>query len=408
MSRQKRQAEEQRKRLTKDPKWKPTHKQVQRLKIASSLNNFCLDSKGRILACCTDNTIRLLTQEGKELDTWKLEFQPQAIGLRKKDGTIFVGGEGKISKLAADGEVLLTKEFPRPMTDEELEELVKEQVEAQVKQMEQYTKGIKTQLAELEKQQGDQAEEEPEDEAQPDARSVFSCVTGISSGEGGIQLQFKEGTSATQKIAALRFYADMLSQQFKGREDAEKQIRERISRSTRTSTYTGIAVADNDLFLVCSAPGYSYSAWRTTHDVEDAKLVVKGLRGCCGQMDCQTDGRDLWIPVNGEHLIYHYDRDGKVINKFGKRDAEAADGFGGCCEPKNLRIGADGYVYCAQSGPPVCVKRYTPDGKFQDTACFPLYETGCVRASVDLAGDRIFLLSPNEGSIYVFAPAQGG
>ncbi len=410
VARRKRQSQEQKKRLMKDPKWKPTHKQVKRLKVASTLNNFCLDSKGRILACCTDKTIRLLTQQGKELDSWTLAFQPQAIAACKKDDTVFVGGEGKISKLDANGKVLLTKEFPRPMTDEELEEAVREQVDSQVKAMEAYTKGINAQLAALKKGQGeeqtDDKGDDSDDEGTAAAENPLSCVAGMSSSEAGMQLQFKDNTPVEKQIAALQFYSKMMSQQYAGRESMEKQVRARLKNSSQTSSYTGVAVGEEDLFIVCSAPGYTYSAWRTNHDLDEPKLIVKGLRGCCGQMDCQTDGRDLWIPVNGEHLVYHYDRDGKVLKTFGKRDAEAADGFGGCCEPKNLRHGEDGYVYCAQSGPPVCVKRYTPDGKFQDVACFPLYETGCVRVSVDLADDKIFLLSPNEGAIYVFAPAQ--
>jgi sugar lactone lactonase YvrE len=142
--------------------------------------------------------------------------------------------------------------------------------------------------------------------------------------------------------------------------------------------------------------------------LQEAKLIVKGLRGCCGQMDCQTDGDHLWIPMNTQHKVCQYDRDGELINSFGKQGREAADAFGGCCEPKNMRFGSDGYVYCAESGPPVCVKRFTTDGQFQDVVCLPLYETGCVRVSVDMWEDDLFLLSPNENAIYVFAPNHEG
>ncbi len=404
------QAEMQRMRLMKDKGWVPTHEQVDRLAVADRLNNFCLDSKGLILACCPDNTIRRLTHKGKELESWQLDFPPQAIACCKATGAIFVAGNGKIAKLDSSGKVLLTKQFPRPMTDEEREELVREQVESQVKMMESLLKGVKAQLAGLTEGQDDAQQDDAiaQEVDVAEQQEAFSCVSGVTNGDEGTKLIFNEGTSKERQVAALRLYVQLISQQYGGREHAERQIRERMKSSPTTATFTGVGAGTRDLFVVCSAPGYSYNAWRLTHDLDDPKLIVKGLRGCCGQMDCQTDGTDLWIPVNGEHLVYHYDRDGKVLNTFGKRDAEAADGFGGCCEPKNLRLADDGYVYCAQSGPPVCVKRFTADGQFQDVACFPLYETGCVRASVDLADGKIFLLSPNEGAIYVFAPTDDG
>jgi hypothetical protein len=177
-----------------------------------------------------------------------------------------------------------------------------------------------------------------------------------------------------------------------------------MKAASGTAKFTGIAAADQELFVICSGPGYSYNAWRLTPNLEEESLVVKGLRGCCGQMDCQAQGGDLWIAMNTQHKVCRYDREGSLISSFGKRDREAADGFGGCCEPKNMRFGQDGYVYCAESGPPVCVKRFTMDGEFQNVVCLPVYETGCVRVSLDLAGEEVFLMSPNEHAIYVFAP----
>lgn len=414
----KRQAKEQRDRLTKDEKWQPTHEQESRIEVGTTVNNYCLDSKGRVLACCGDSKIRVYSQEGKLVETWKLDFAPQAIGLRKADGNIFVGGEGKLARLNASGEVEQQESFPRAMTEEEIEAAVQEQVKSQAKMFEDYLRGLKGQLKTLEKAiaKTKKADDKPTDkkedkekEADPFGRTnVLSCIAGTNSGDGGFTLEFKEDTPLTAQLAAVKEYLKMIDHQYGGKDKLEEKLRERMSKAAESVKYTGIAVAEKDLFVIASAPGYTYNAWRAGHDMKDAELIVKGLRGCCGQMDCQTHDGDLWIPMNTQHKVCRYDRDGKLVSSFGKRGQEIAEAFGGCCEPKNLRFGEDGFVYCAESGPPVCVKRFTLEGEFKDTVCLPLYETGCVRVSVDLWEDKVFLLSPSENAIYLFSPKKKG
>jgi len=407
-TRRKRQAKEQRERLLKDPIWQPTHEQIGRFEVGSPLNNFCLDSKGRVLACCGDRKIRVFSQEGKLAETWDLEFAPQAIGLFKADGTVFVVGEGQLAKLSPAGSVLLQKPFPRPLTDEEIEEAVQAQVKRQQKMYEDYLGGLKAQLAEVEKKLDEEkkTEDASQDEDKPKPENPLGGIAGVTSGSDGFRLVFREGTPLTTQRTALQQYVKLFDRQYGGGEKLAASIRSRMKTASQTATFTGIAVADKDLFVNCSGAGYGYNAWRLNHDFQEETLIVKGLRGCCRQMDCQTHGGDLWIPMNTKHKVYRYDRNGEVLSTFGKRDREAADGFGGCCEPKNMRFGEDGSVYCAQSGPPVCVKRFTLDGQFQNVVCFPVYETGCVRVSFDMSGDKFFMMSPNENAIYVFAPKQ--
>ncbi len=402
------QAKEQRERLTKDPKWQPTHEQTGRFEIGSPLNNFCLDSKGRVLACCGDCKIRVFSQEGELVETWDLEFAPQAVGLLKADGTVFVGGEGQLAKLSPAGSVLLQKPFPRPMTVEEIEEAVQKQVKTQKKTYDDYLRGIRAQLAEVEKSLDEQkkAADASQGEDKPNPVNPLGGVAGMTSGADGFRLVFKDDTPLTLQRTALQQYVKMIDQQYGGAEKLAASIRSRMKSASRTATFTGLAVADKELFVNCSGAGYGYNAWRLNHDFQEETLIVKGLRGCCRQMDCQTYGGDLWIPMNTQHKVYRYDRDGEVLSTFGKRDREAADGFGGCCEPKNMRFGEGGSIYCAESGPPVCVKRFTADGQFQNVVCYPVYETGCVRVSVDMSGDKLFLMSPNENAIYVFEPKQ--
>lgn len=418
---ERRQSTEQRDRLTQDPKWRPTHTQIGKIEVGTQMSNFCLDAKGRILACCNDQKIRVFSQEGALVATWELAFVPQAIGLRKADGSVFVGGDGQLARLTSDGKVAQQEAFPRPMTDEEIEAAVQAQLAAEKKTFEGYLSGLKSQLADVEKAlaaakkdeatpkaEPSQKPDEEEKNAEEEMNGLFATVKGITSRENGIQLEFAEGTPLATQAKVLRVYLESIEQQYGGPEKLEKELRERMKASSETCRYTGLAVAENDLFVIASAPGYSYNAWRTSHALGDAKLIVKGLRGCCGQMDCQTFGGDLWIPMNTQHKVCRYDRDGKELSSFGQEGRDIAEAFGGCCEPKNMRFDEKGFAYCAESGPPVCVKRFTQDGQFQDVVCFPVYATGCVRVSVDLWEDKVFLLSPTENAIYVFAPGEKG
>lgn len=413
-ARARRQAIEARERLTKDPLWKPTHAQVSRIEIGATLNNMCLDNQGRILACCGDKILRVVSQEGKVLENRRLDFIPQAISVRPIDGVIFVAGQGQLLRMSPDGEVQEQIEFPAPPTEEEREAIFQKlmaQAEQQLKQLEQLSKSVAKQLETVKEQLA--KEQIPAEERTKIAKmrddELFGHVTSITMTDNGLEMCFKTDTPLGIQARALEFYLQQLGgvdiqQQ---RKSLEANARRQAQQQTGQATYTGLAVAENDLFVICTGVGYSYNAWRMTHDFKDPKLILPGLSGCCGQMDCQTHDGNLWLAMNTQHKVISYDRDGNELNSFGRNDGTAADGFGGCCEPKNLRFSKDGkYVYCAQSGPPVCVKRFTLDGEFQDTVCFPIFETGCVRVSVDVDGDTFFLMSPDESTVYVFQPDE--
>jgi len=113
----------------KDLAWTPTHHetkliQVGKKGVANALNNFCLDHTGNILACYGGKSrsapttakapaaeIQVLSPDGKLLKQWPMPTQPQAICVNK-DGTIYVGGGGKVYKLSNEGKVLITADTP--------------------------------------------------------------------------------------------------------------------------------------------------------------------------------------------------------------------------------------------------------------------------------------------------------
>lgn len=183
-----------------------------------------------------------------------------------------------------------------------------------------------------------------------------------------------------------------------------KRMKEMLEQ--RRQEVTGIAVTAQDVFVACPAPNdFTYRVYRFDHGLKESKLVVQKLRGCCGQMDIQARGEHLWIPHNARHRIECRDRDGKEITQFGKRGRVKPQDFGGCCEPKNIRMAANGDILAAESGPPTCIKRYDAKGKFLGLVALPTAMRGdCVRVTVEVSPDasRYYLLDTENDLIRVF------
>ncbi len=174
----------------------------------------------------------------------------------------------------------------------------------------------------------------------------------------------------------------------------------------RRSEVTGLAVTEQDVFMAVPAPSdFTFRVYRFNHALQEPKLVVEKLRGCCGQMDIQSHDANLWIPHNARHAVESHDRDGNQLAKFGTAGRVKAADFGGCCEPKNLRVLANGDVLAAESGPPTCIKRFSADGKFKEVVAVAKNTKGdCVRVTVEVSpdGSRYYMLDTTRDAIRVF------
>lgn len=358
-----------------DPAWQPSMKEVAVIEVGKgwkpyTLNNFCLAPDGNILAACGGDQVRyvqkkpgeldveidsvktelrLFSLDGEQLKSIPVPFKPEALAVLP-DGTIFIGGGGRLARLAPDGKVLAAVDSPTVVA------------------------------ARKQKAEEDKSESKPDAEKQGAAKD----------GQPDEEKPKPEKTEAQKKLEA---------QQAKMAE-AQKKMQERFRLAV-----TGMAADERDLFVACpESQGYGYTVWRMGHDLKDPVKIVSKLSGCCGQMDIQAHGGDLYVAENGRHRVTRYDREGKQLATFGKRDRKSAEGFGGCCEPKNLRFGPDGDILTAESGPPVAVKRFAPDGRFIEVVALPQFKTGCVRVSVaaDKEG-RVLVLNGGENKIHVFA-----
>lgn len=308
------------KAVKNDPAWKTTHHETSVLKVGTpgAVNNFCLNTDGNLLVCVggdrveyaydpktkkTKSTvikaigkIDVFSPTGQKLKSWPVPIKPGAICVQK-DGSIFVGGDGKVLKLNSSGKIVSKTNLPGEMP------------------------------------------KKPE---------------------------------------------------------LGRELRE----------VTGIAITGNDLFVATqSLKDYGYVVYRLTPELKVPKQVVSDLSGCCGQMDIQAHNGDLWVAHNARHLVERYSRTGKKLSSFGKFDRKAASGFGGCCEPKNLRF-AENVVYCAESGPPTCIKKFSLSGKFLGVVAVPEFKTGCVRVTTEVSKDgKFYMLDPDGGQIHVIGKA---
>jgi hypothetical protein len=241
------------------------------------------------------------------------------------------------------------------------------------------------------------------------------CVGGDGSmfvaGEGKLLKVDADGkvlASAVSPVASLPVeitpaMEEMLKQQSGA--SAEKLKTTKASLERRRSDVTGLAATDQDVFMAVPTPNeFTYRVYRFDHALQNPQLVVEKLRGCCGQLDIQARDGKLWIPHNGRHTVEMRDRDGKELSKFGKAGKVKAEDFGGCCEPKNMRVLANGDVLVAESGPPLCIKRFSASGKFLGVVALVNEDSECVRVTVEMSpdGNSFYLLDTQRDAIRVF------
>lgn len=189
------------------------------------------------------------------------------------------------------------------------------------------------------------------------------------------------------------------------RYNPEQLERTKASLNQRRAEVTGLAATEQDVFMAVPTPNeFTYRVYRFDQALQNPTLVVEKLRGCCAQMDIQARDGKLWIPHNGRHSVETRDRDGKELSKFGKGGKVKAEDFGGCCEPKNMRVLANGDVLVAESGPPLCIKRFSASGKFLGVVAIVNEESECVRVTVEVSpdGSRFYLLDTKHDAIRVF------
>ena len=351
-----------------------THEQIAEVKVTGSnghaLQTLCLDKDGRVLGVVApprgygapmknaSAEVHVFSPEGKPVTKWKVPFHAHAINAGP-DGTVYVAGDAKVARFDKDGktlgepvelphvaELLKDKDALRAKAETRLKK-EKEQNEASMRQIK---KQFEDKIAELEKKK----------EA---------------------DLTKTEKRQLDQYKAILKSYAENDSYYAKRTVDSVL-----ADMTGRLRIINGIAIGDSDVFVACGeTEGWGYAVWRMDRDLKNPKKVLAEIGGCCGQMDIQVQGKDLLVAENTKHQFAKYDRDGKKLGGFGKRgtDTDPA-GFGGCCNPMNVR-GCCGDVLTAESEG--VVRRFGADGKFQGVVGTVKIAGGCKNVAVEANAD---------------------
>jgi len=395
-------------RVFTDARTVPTHVQagtidVPRQTPSAQLHTFCVDPKGRILAACggermsyvrtpertrAETTfepagIHVLDPEGKLLATWKLETTPQAVNVAP-DGTVFVGGQGKLAKLSPEGKVLLTADAPNMAGLPPLPDIPEETEEDKAAAEERQKKAAE--LAERQKtlMQGLVEAQKAMRDAAGDAEAT------------------KEAQAKYQK-AVQEYIAVMQQAQSASLSPREAAIRERAAALSKRKV-NAIAATAEDVFVCCPAvEGYGYDVYRTDHSLNGATKIVEGLRGCCGQMDVQAGPNgDLFVAENARDRVVHYDREGNLVAAWGKNDRNKLECFGSCCNPMNVRFGPDGVLYTSEASLGR-IKRYTPEGEFLGLVGISEIVPGCKHVAIGMNPDasRVYMLDITRSQIVV-------
>ncbi|MCA9080267.1 MAG: hypothetical protein KDA58_06885 [Planctomycetaceae bacterium] len=378
----------------------PSHKQVRSVKPLlngqpTTLNTFCLSPEGDIVCCVggsrmvpkvnDDGEVTLesdgeltsgvviYSPEGELKQTIKTPFKPTAVNFAP-DGTFFVAGDGKIQHLTTEGKVLADSTTPNIG---DLEEFKAKAVEAAKKQAEQYQQMFAEQLEQLETKIAE-IEETPEEERTAVEKARLKAMT-------------RQQEMYSQQV-------DMISKQF-GAQNTDAAFQ-------RASRVTALAVTNGDVFVCCtSSSGRGYEVWRTGHDLKGGEVVLESLSGCCGQMDIQAQGENLYVAENTKFRVGVYSRDGELQNSFGSRDRNAPEGFGSCCNPMNVRCCPNGDVLAAESSIGN-IKRFNAEGEFVGLIGKARIGGGCKHVAVgfDPQRDYYYMMNVDKGHVCVLVP----
>jgi hypothetical protein len=343
-----------------------------------SILSFCLNKDGQIVALLgnesgygpsqdakSESGVRVLSKDGESVKEWKVDFVAQSINVGS-DGTVYVAGSGIVAKFSPDGKLLKKLELPHIADFLKNKDVIRKRAEEEARERTQSAKSFVI----ASKNRVKRLEATPAD---------------------------KRSSSDTLAIEQLKTAIKMMEKD-QGEEQSIDSIVEQIT--ARMRIINSVAVSDRDVFIVCGEnTGYGYSVWRMDHDFGSAKQVMKGLAGCCGQMDVQVHGDDLLVAENCQHSFARFDRDAKKIGEWGGRATGDDNGkcFGGCCNPMNVRCGPNGDIFTAESEG--VIKRFSGKGDFVALVAKRPLSGGCKNVAVAASADgRLIYCCDKPGS----------
>lgn len=350
------------------------------------LHTLTTTADGRILACVgrgQNGMVLMMNAEGETLQVWKPGIVPTAITLAP-DGTVFVGGEGRVVRLSSNGKV--ESETSSPHFDGDVDSLkatIKEKL-----------------LKDLAESRIESAERETR------------LTNRIHAIEG--KAEADRSRSEVASLGALKKKLKLLKEDVEWEEEySQKELSDNaINRAAKDATgVVSLAASETDLFICAeNTESGGYGVWRVGLDLQsdENKFVLTGLWGCCGQMDiqCSSDG-NLVVSENTEYNVATYDRDGVELSRFGKKDRTCRDGFGSCCNPMNSMPLPDGSLLTAESSIGH-IKHFSAAGELLAYVGKAEVTPGCKHCAMgyDEQNDLYFMMYADENAICVLARAD--
>jgi hypothetical protein len=374
-------------------KLEATHRQADILKPARegtqiTLSAFAVEPSGNIVAAVRSSEgrpgsgvrkarnetvqgwLQVYSPEKKLLREIPLYFAPTSLAITP-DGHYLAAGNGHMCKSTADGNIVergeLTKILgldPKKLRDEAIADYRKEQEEMHSGVADQ-RQSIKEQIARLEAKK-------PADRTARDKARLESLNALLA------QLGPEKETAVPEP-------------------EIEQMIERRMYIPSISATSNGAIVTLNR--------NRGYEVWRTGPKFEDAKQVITGLRGCCGQMDVFAAGDRILTAENTKFRVGVYDLDGKPQSAFGERYAKGNNGFGSCCNPMNVTTCSNGEILTAESSIGH-LKRFSPAGKLVSIVGRARIGGGCKHVSLghDAKLDRYYVQYQDLNHICVLLP----
>lgn len=378
-----------------------THRQSRTIEIqqgasdSMKVNAFCLSAQGEILAAVGQGPgeIRVFDDQGKLLRSWKLSVKPEAINTGV-DGTILAGGEGKLFHFSADGTVLKEVAAPHAESLRKSTSALREEAIAFLERVRDANSGtgLKARvtvyegiIAQLEKK----AETTELNAQETQLLKLLPATLDVWKQQLATQEALENGTAAGTKKQAGPSEQAIATQ-------VEAMMKSKMRIASISTDGESIYVATPDL------KGYGFAVWKLNSSMTDGTEIVKGLSGCCGQMDVQACAKGIFVAENSRKRVVCYDSDGNMVRHWGKSDRTGLDGFTSCCNPMNVCFNKSGDVFTAESNTGR-IKRFSADGEFLNFVGDVKLVPGCKNVSIAVTPDhsRVYMLDLTRNHIVV-------
>ncbi len=387
---------------------------------------FCIAKDDSLLIGChvtdskSDNKdeLRVFDSSGELVRTIPLPVTPDAINV-DPSGNVLVAGGGELLRITMGGKELLRAKAPHVTGMGEGREALRKQIVAQheqqsqmytqqakryedlVKQTEEQLKGVTDQMTAL--KQHEEGEE-----------SVI--VADDDDSNDNVADENDHDVAVGRKIAVLAARETLMKrrvQQYKQMQEqwdqviaqmgetkplTEEQIEQHVDAAIRSKmAVSSVSSAGGKVFVACrSTVGYGYEVWKMDEQFAGGEVIIKGLSGCCGQMDVQACDGGLFVAENSKHRASRYSFDGEAEKHWGKGDRTSLEGFGSCCNPMNVAFGPGGAVYTAEDDTGR-IKRYSPDGELLGLVGKVDLVPGCKNVAIGVSsdGDHVYMIDVN-------------